>query len=72
MIDIETSLICGNPVPIPEIQLIAHSPVIKEICMMGEEDYFTAMHLLCLEKENLIQDETLLSSLSNFQVFMPL
>lgn len=54
MLDIETSLICGNPVPLPEIQLIAYSPTIKEICMMGETDYFTAMHLLCLEKENLV------------------
>ena len=70
MLDIETSLICGNPVPLPEIQLIAYSPTIKEICMMGETDYFTAMHLLCLEKENLVQDKTLLSNLNNFQVFM--
>ena len=37
---------------------------------MGETKFFEALHYLCLEKEMIIQDEFLLSSLNNFQVLM--
>lgn len=37
---------------------------------MGETKFFMAVQYLCLDKESLIQDETLLSSLTNFQVLM--
>lgn len=60
----------GIDVPIPELQLTAHIPTIKDIAYMGEQSFFLAIQYLCLEKEALIQDEILLSSLSNFQVLM--
>ena len=60
----------GIDIPIPELQLIVHVPTIKEIALMGETKFFMAVQYLCLDKESLIQDETLLSSLTNFQVLM--
>lgn len=60
----------GIDIPIPELQLTIHVPVIKEIALMGETKFFMAVQYLCLNKESLIQDETLLSSLTNFQVLM--
>jgi hypothetical protein len=38
----------------------------KEIAFMGEEDFFTAVHHICLDKEALIEDKNLLESLTNF------
>lgn len=60
----------GIDIPIPELQLIIHVPTIREIALMGETKFFMAVQYLCLNKESLIQDETLLSSLTNFQVLM--
>lgn len=60
----------GIDIPIPELQLTIHVPVIKEIALMGETKFFMAVQYLCLDKESLIQDKTLLSSLTNFQVLM--
>lgn len=60
----------GIDIPIPELQLTIHVPVIKEIALMGETKFFMAVQYLCLDKESLIQDEILLSSLTNFQVLM--
>lgn len=37
---------------------------------MGETDFFTSTQYLCVDKEVLIQDESLLASLTNFQVLM--
>lgn len=60
----------GIDIPIPELQAVVHIPTIKEIAYMGESKFFTAVQYLCLNKESLIQDETILSSLTNFQVLM--
>lgn len=69
-IDYKLRLMTGVPIPIPELHLIAHSPTVTEIAYMGEQQYFMASQYLCLQKEQLIQDKVLLSSLSNFQVLM--
>ena len=60
----------GIDIPIPELQHTHHFPVIKEKALMRETKFFMAVQYLCLDKESLIQDETLLSSLTNFQVLM--
>lgn len=70
MNDYRLPLMAGIDIPILELQLVVHSPVVKEIAFMGERDFFMAIQYLCLEKQSLIQDETLLSSLNNFQVLM--
>ncbi len=70
MTDYRLALMAGADIPIPELQLIIHVPVIKDIAYMGEKEFFTAMQYLCIEKESLIQDESLLQSMTNFQVLM--
>lgn len=60
----------GIDIPIPELQLVVHIPTIKDIAYMGERQFFMAIQYICLNKESLVQDETLLASLTNFQVLM--
>ena len=59
----------GIDIPIPELQAVVHVPTIKEIAYMGESKFFAAIQYLCLNKESLIQDETILSSLTK-KVFL--
>lgn len=68
--DYRLPLMVGIDIPIPDLQITIHAPTIKDIAYMGEKDFFLAIQYLCLEKENLVQDETILSSLTNFQVLM--
>lgn len=37
---------------------------------MGETEFFEAVQLICLKKENLIEDKLVLSAVTNFQVLM--
>ena len=68
--DIKLALITGIDIPIPELQIVMHQPTMKDISYMGEQDFFNAVHHLCLNKESLIEDESLLENLTNFQVLM--
>lgn len=68
--DIRLALMTGVDIPIPECQLILHQPTIKEISFLGEQDFFTGVQCLCVRKEAIIQDESLLSRATNFQIFM--
>ena len=68
--DLRLALMTGVDIPIPELSITAHPPVIKEIALMGEKDFFTAMQYLCINKESLVQDKTLSATLTNFQVLM--
>lgn len=68
--DYRLQLIAGVDIPILELQITIHAPTIREIARIGEQQFFMASQYLCLQKEQLIQDKTLLSSLSNFQVLM--
>lgn len=68
--DIRLALMCGSDIPIPECQLTIHQPRIKEIALIGEEDFFSGIQCLCLNKSMFIKDETHLEDVSNFQIFM--
>lgn len=68
--NVRAALITGVDIPVPSCQLIIHQPSIKEISMMGEEDFFTAIQTVCLHKSMFEQGETLLSDTNNFQIFM--
>ena len=68
--DNRLALMAGIDIPIPECQLILHQPTIKEIAFIGESNFFTGVQCLCLQKTMVIQDESLLSTVSNFQIFM--
>lgn len=68
--DIRLALMTGVDIPIPSCQLVVHQPSIKEISMIGETDFFVAAQCLTIEKSMHIKDESLLSTTSNFQIFM--
>ena len=68
--DTRLALMCGTDYPVPECQLVIHQPRIKEIAMIGESDFFTGIQCLCLNKSMFVKDETLLSDVNNFQIFM--
>lgn len=70
MRDIRLALMAGIDIPISELQLTLRQPTIKDIAFIGENDFFTALHYLCLDKSQLIEDESLLQDLTNFQVLL--
>ena len=70
MFDYRLALMTGVDIPIPELQLALHQPTIKEISMVGEQDFFIGIQMLCIKKEMYIQDESLLANTTNFQIFM--
>ena len=68
--DIRLALMCGADIPIPECQLTVHQPKIKEIALIGEQDFFTGVQCLCLNKSMFAKDESVLDTTNNFQIFM--
>ena len=68
--DIRLALMTGVDIPIPELQATLHQPTIKEISYIGERDFLIGIQCLSIQKTMLIQDESLLSQTSNFQIFM--
>ena len=68
--DTRLALMCGTDFPVPECQLTIHQPRIKEIALIGEADFFTGIQCLCLNKTMFVQDESLLETTNNFQIFM--
>lgn len=70
--DIRLALMCGTDIPIPECQLVVHQPRIKEIALIGEQDFFSGIHSLCVNKTMYVKDRSLLENTSNFQIFMML
>ena len=70
MFDYRLGLMTGVDLPIPALELVIHQPTIKEISMVGEQDFFIGIQLLCVDKKLYIEDEALLETTSNFQIFM--
>lgn len=70
MFDYRLGLMTGIDLPIPELQTTIHQPTIKEISLIGEQDFFIGIQLLCIKKQMYIQDESLLNNTNNFQIFM--
>ena len=68
--DIRLALMCGSDIPIPECQITVHQPKMWEIALIGEEDFFIGAQCLNIDKKYLQQDESVLESISNFQIFM--
>ena len=68
--DTRLALMCGIDIPIPECQIVIHQPTIKEIAFIGEQDFFTGIQTLCINKRMFTQDKTLLENTNNFQIFM--
>lgn len=68
--DIKLALMCGTDIPIEDCQLIIHQPTLKEIALIGEDTFFSGIQCLCVNKSMIGQDETALSNINNFQIFM--
>ena len=69
MFDYRLALMTGVDIPIPELQVTVHQPTIKEISMIGEQDFFLGFQMLCIDKKMYIEDENLLANTTNFQIF---
>lgn len=69
MFDYRLALMTGIDIPIPELQVTIHQPTIKEISMIGEQDFFIGIQMLCIDKKMYIEDEKLLANTTNFQIF---
>ena len=68
--DKRLALMCGTDIPVPECQLTIHQPRIKEISLLGEQDFFIGVQSFCIDKNLLPEDKGLLSNTNNFQIFM--
>lgn len=72
------ALIAGIDVPIPELQTTIHQPKIKEIAMIGEEEYFFGIQMFCLNKDIIVaknqgsEAARNLERMNEFQIFMAL
>ena len=69
--DIRLALMCGSDIPIPELKTVIHQPSLKEISYIGEQDFFVGLQTLNISKNMLnVQDNSVLESTTNFQIFM--
>ena len=49
-----TALIAGIDIPIPDLQTTIHQPKIKEIALIGEEEYFFGVQMFCFNKDIIV------------------
>ncbi len=70
MNDIRLALMCGTDIPIPECQLIIRQPVIKEIALIGEREFFSGIQTLCIDKNMVSKENEVLNGTDNFEIFM--
>lgn len=69
--DTRLALMTGCDYPIPECQLTLHQPTIKEIGLIGENDFFTGSQCLSIYKSMFVtEDKSALDNINNFQIFM--
>lgn len=60
----------GTDVPIPELRLTLHQPTLKELSYLGtDNDIFSAIRFLILEKDKYFQGVQGNLQITNFQVF---
>ena len=62
----------GIDIPVPECQLVIHQPTIKEISIVGENDFNLGAHLVCINKEDYGNEIATLQDLNNFTLLMKL
>ena len=68
--DYRLAMMCGTDIPVPECQLVIHQPRIREIALIGEQDFFIGAQCLCLNKSMFVEGKDLLANTNNFQIFM--
>ena len=70
MFDCALALMTGVDFPVSALNLIIHQPTIKEISMVGEQDFFMGVQVLCVDKKQYTQDPLVLTQFTNFDIFM--
>lgn len=68
--DYRLAMMCGTDIPVPECQLVVHQPTLKEIALIGEQDFFIGVQCLCLNKSMFVEGKDVLANTNNFQIFM--
>lgn len=68
--DYRLAMMCGTDIPVPECKVILHQPRIKEIALIGEQDFFIGAQCLCLNKSMFVEGKDVLANTNNFQIFM--
>ena len=64
-------LLTGNDIPFPAAQITIHQPTIKEIGMIGEEQFFTGHQILNFSKDILTEEDKVnLEDKSNFDILI--
>ena len=67
----ELLLLSGNDIPFPQARINIHQPRLKEIALIGEENFHIGSQFLCFDKNKLAdQDKVNSSNQSNFDIFM--
>ena len=65
------ALLTGADIPFKEGKLLIHQPTLKEIAMIGEDDFFIGCGLLTISKNILnSQDKIDLDKINDFNIFM--
>lgn len=70
MFNFSLALMTGVDIPIISLQTTLHQPSLLEISKMGDEEFFTGVQLLCVQKEDFIKDEALVSQTTNLQLLL--
>ena len=69
--DLRLAMMCGTDLPVPECQLVIHQPRLKEIALLGEQDFFIGAQCLTLNKSMFnTEGKDILDNINNFQIFM--
>lgn len=68
--DQRLALAAGLDIPIPECQVIIHQPRVKEIGMMGENDFNTGAQILCIDRNSFSEGQNLPIEVTNFNLLM--
>lgn len=69
MPDRTLALMAGIDIPITELQVNVHQPLIYEIAYIGEEEFFSAIQFLCIKK-NKFEENPQILQMSNFELMM--
>lgn len=70
--DYRLALMTGIDFPLEGCNLIIHQPSIEEISYVGEQEFYTGVQLLCINKSMYESQEVDLSKVTNFNIFMQL
>ena len=67
----DLQLLSGNDIPFPAAQITIHQPTIKEIGLIGEEEFFTGQQILNFSKDILAEEDKVnLEDKTNFDILI--